>query len=108
MEIYLVLLILAVLVTSATEPMKNMWDQFVLLKTGAMSWHDITVGIFLPLLFSFPAVFGLGYGILGAFMEFQYATNLLMYTDLIMTACIVSLGANKLFDIVQQIVNKFQ
>lgn len=108
MEMYLLLVVFAALVTTATEPLKNLWDHFVLLKTGAMEWHDISVGAFLPLLFSFPIIFGLGYGIVGIVMGFEYTSDMLWYTDLVVTSFIVSLGANKIFDLAQDIVNKFQ
>ena len=107
MEQYLILIFMAVLATAATEPWKNAWDEFVFLKTGAKEWYDVRVGIFLPLIFSFFGVFGYGFGFLGLYLGGNYPSGVFQYTDLVMTANILSLGANYTFDIVAQIANKF-
>lgn len=107
MEQYFILILMAILCTAATEPWKKAWDEFVFFQTGAKEWYDLSVGIFMPLIFSFAVVFGYGIGFLGIYLEGQYTTKLLLYADLIMTANIISLGANYVFEIVGQIVDRF-
>lgn len=105
MEGYFIFILIATLVTIATEAWKKVYDEFVLLITGAKEWYDINIAIPLPLILAIFGAIALGQGIIGVYFG-EYTNILLKVFDIFITGSIMSLGANAVYEIIDSIINK--